>query len=196
MLPGSGTELKGKYPATDRNKVYLTGFMGSGKSTVGPILAGMLGCPFCDLDERIEQRAGMPIPEIFRKFGEPWFRELEKKELAKVAGEQRMVVALGGGAIIDPSNLRVVKNSGTLVYLKLPVEELYRRLKGCRERPLLCPPRSDGRQVEGRDLYRKIEDLLKKREPVYLQADYVVEAATVSPDECAELISSFLGGRR
>lgn len=172
-------------------KIYLTGFMGSGKTTVGPVLAGMMGCPFLDLDSRIEEEAGLTIPEIFRQYGETGFRRLESRVLRLVADGGPGVVALGGGAILDPQNLSLIRRTGVLIYLQVPTAELYRRLRDSEHRPLL-ESEKEGPERDNA-LYERIEVLMRAREPVYLEADYTVDSSDREPEELAEGILRLLG---
>lgn len=134
-------------PATARTSVFLVGFMGAGKSSVGRALGDRLNWVFEDLDDRIMQREGRSVAEIFRDSGESAFRQAEHATLRRVLEELRggvaRVVALGGGAFVQPDNIKLLKSAGVpTVFLDAPVEELWRR---CRrqaedagtERPLL-----------------------------------------------------------
>lgn len=117
--------------------IVLTGFMGTGKSTVGRILAERLGRPFVDTDALIEQHHG-PIPDIFAERGEERFRELEREVAADVAGRRGQVVATGGRLLLDPVNEAILGASGVIICLTASVEELVARLAGeAEERPLL-----------------------------------------------------------
>jgi shikimate kinase len=183
--------MTGSTPAVDP-KIYLTGFMGSGKSTIGPILAGYLGCEFIDLDSRIETEAGLTIPEIFKDSGEGAFRRLESAALRLEAAGERKVIALGGGAILDPDNLALIRRTGVLIYLQVPVPELFKRLQADQGRPLLKVDAADEKH-RNEIVYRRIENLLDLREPVYLKADHVLAAFGRNPEECAGDILNLLG---
>jgi shikimate kinase len=147
--------------------MLLVGFMGAGKSTVGGALAARLGCEFEDLDERIERREGRTVPEIFRDSGEAQFRRMERAALGELLEELRggvnKVVALGGGAFVQPANARLIEASGVpTVFLDAPAEELWRR---CCDQT-----REQGSQ---RPLLKSMEDfykLYKVRRPKYLKA--------------------------
>ncbi|HMK39397.1 MAG TPA: shikimate kinase, partial [Bacteroidota bacterium] len=105
-------------PASDRAaRIYITGFMGSGKSTVGPLLGASLGYAFIDLDTVIEAGEGKSIAEIFREKGEQEFRALERSALRLLSARSNIVVATGGGALTDPGSLSIVRQSGLSVYL-------------------------------------------------------------------------------
>lgn len=100
----------------DRN-LYLTGMMGSGKTTVGRILSRWLGVQFIDIDEELERRTGQSVAQIFEEKGEAYFRKLEKNVLKEIASTSGHVVATGGGALLDPENREVLNRSGFLIYL-------------------------------------------------------------------------------
>ena len=120
----------------DEKRIYLTGFMTSGKSTIGPILANVLGVDFYDLDKEIEREEKLSIVEIFEKHGEKYFRDSETRILAKLSKNNSIVVSLGGGTIIHKVNLDLMKSSGKVVYLKVSPDTLYKRLKNKIDRPL------------------------------------------------------------
>lgn len=115
--------------------VYLCGFMGSGKSTVGKLLAKRLGKEFIDLDDYIEEREGMSIPQIFEQKGEPYFREKESEALADLPASAG-VVATGGGTLLKKENGDKAKSLGTVVYIDAPFELCYERIKGDSNRPI------------------------------------------------------------
>ncbi|MEW6511345.1 MAG: shikimate kinase [Bacteroidota bacterium] len=156
-------------------RVYLAGFSGSGKSTVGPVLANALGFEFVDLDDEIERIAGVPIARLFRERGEQAFRSLERDTLREVSRRERIVVALGGGALADPSALAIVREGGVLVYLRAPLHEIIRRMSRKEDRPLLLAP--DGRRLSENLLRQRVSELLKIREPAYLTADVTVDTS-------------------
>lgn len=115
--------------------VYLCGFMGCGKSHIGRMLARELSMSFIDLDKYIVNAEKMTIPEIFDKFGEPHFRELEAKYIRELANG--CVVATGGGALINDETARYARESGISVYINTSFEECYRRIRGDKNRPLV-----------------------------------------------------------
>lgn len=115
--------------------VYLCGFMGCGKSTVGRQLAKKLGREFIDLDEYIEQREGMKISQIFAEKGEPYFRKIESKALADIPNSVG-VIATGGGALLSKENAKIAQEIGTVVYIEVPFEICYGRIKGDKSRPI------------------------------------------------------------
>jgi shikimate kinase len=160
--------------APNKNLIYLTGFMGSGKSTIGPILANTLGFSFVDIDKEIEHETGKKITEIFSDLGEEFFREVERSILRQLSRREGCVIALGGGTITNDVNLEIVKTTGTLIYLKVNVEQIYRRLRYKTDRPLLRPPSGPQAPLEESELRARILTLLEKREPFYTQADLIV----------------------
>jgi len=171
-------------------RTYITGFMASGKSTVGPLLAAALGRRFIDLDAVIESKEGESIPEIFRRRGEPDFRSLERRELGLLAARSGIVVATGGGALTDPGSMAIVRDSGVLVYLELPLETLLARLRGKTGRPMITA--DDGSPLDEAHLRERVTSLLRVREPAYRQADIIVDSGSVSPGETVSLIMKSL----
>jgi len=157
----------------DKKVVYLTGFMGSGKSTIGPILANTLGWNFYDLDNVIENKAGMKIKEIFDVYDEDHFRILERKTLLEISNNNKIVVSLGGGTIANQENLEILKKTGILFYLKLSSVSAYKRLKYKRDRPVLFSDMGESSTKE--DLINRINVLYEKRKIFYEQSDYIIE---------------------
>ncbi|HWR81709.1 MAG TPA: shikimate kinase [Candidatus Deferrimicrobium sp.] len=164
--------------------IFLAGFSGSGKSTIGPRLARRLKTDFYDADALIERRAGKSISRIFEDNGEPKFRKLESETIAKLAGSlhNRAVIALGGGALRNRTTERIVREHGLLVYLSCPVRELARRLMNAGNRPLL---RAEGgrRKAATSTLLDRIARLLKQRRPGYERADIRVSTAHKTVNE-------------
>jgi len=158
--------------------VYLIGFMGAGKSTVGRILGEALGMEFLDTDRLIVERAGLPIPEIFSRFGEEHFRALEREVIEEITGKRGLVVALGGGAPMDDENWRRLRESGVTVYLRESPEVLAARLADDDTRPLLVGHSGEARK-------ERIRSLLASRELRYLEAEVVVECRGRRPEEIA-----------
>lgn len=172
-------------------RLYLTGFMGSGKSTIAPLVADELGYSLYDLDAAIVERAGRSIPEIFEQSGETGFRQLEREMLETTAALDRTVVSLGGGAVTVGSNLDFVRRHGYLIYLKVPVDLLADRLYGAEGRPLLR--NEHGELLSRAQLRAKISNMLAERSSFYERADCIVDAGHPSPDETAKSILSALG---
>jgi shikimate kinase len=159
--------------------VYLVGFMGAGKSSVGARLAELLGWRFIDLDGRIEARAGESIRDLFRREGEPYFRMLEREELRRVSFEREAVVALGGGTFCSPENQAIVRATGASVYLEAPAEVLYARCAGWEGRPLFTT-------------LEAMHELLERRRPLYEQAHLKVPVLHLTVDEVAQRIVAAL----
>jgi shikimate kinase len=150
----------------NRKNIYLVGLMGAGKTTVGRQLARRTGRRFIDSDHEIEARTGVSIPTIFEIEGEPGFRRREAQVIAELARESDLVLATGGGVVLNPAN-RAALASGVVVYLNAPPEMLFERTRHDRNRPLL--------QVA--DPLAKIAELFAQRDPLYREiADVVVDA--------------------
>lgn len=118
--------------------IYLCGFMGCGKTTIGRIIARNNKMLYIDLDSYIEKKAGKTIPEIFEQDGEKAFRELETRYIAEISSEtSSTVIACGGGAMLNPENAEIAKSAGEVVFLNLPFETCYKRIAGDRNRPIV-----------------------------------------------------------
>lgn len=146
--------------------VALVGMMGAGKSSVGRRLASRLGVDFKDADSEIERAAGCPVSEIFERFGEPAFRDGERKVIARLLGERPHVMATGGGAFIDPATRARLKESAVTVWIKAPIDVLMARVTRRDTRPLL-------RNADPRGT---LERLLDQRAPIYAEADVTIES--------------------
>jgi shikimate kinase len=167
-------------------RIYLTGFMGSGKSTVGRRLAERLGLPFVDLDGEIEGRAGMTVREIFERHGEAVFRRMENEALRATLEIPDVVVATGGGTMVFESNFRLIQAGGLSVWLNPPFAAIVARVGalGKRDRPLFRD------ETQALALYRE-------RLPAYKRADLTVDvAADERPEEIAARIALRIGERR
>ena len=158
------------------DKIYLTGFMTSGKSTIGPILANVLGWSFYDLDNEIVKEQNKSIDEIFADLGEAAFREMETKKLREISCKQKCIIALGGGTVINGDNLAFIKNNGKLIYLKSSANSIYNRIKSKLDRPLFKDLVLENKPRE--DFVERIDQILNKREAYYNQADLIVETNT------------------
>ena len=174
----------------ENERIFLTGFMGSGKSTIGPILANVLGWNFYDLDKLIEQELCDSVDNIFAVHGEAFFRAKESEALKKLGNATKIVLALGGGTLTDKQNVEFVKNYGISIYLKSTPDEIFRRLKFRVDRPLLKS--KDGQPLPAFETKKKITELLEKREATYLLADiiYQIDNITVgqSVDDLVKLL--------
>lgn len=164
--------------------IYLTGFMGSGKSTAGPLLAHRLERPFVDLDREVECREKRSAHRIFTESGEPAFRRAEHRALAALSLRQHPVVATGGGILLSSENRRILSRTGVQVWFKCPLAELVRRMT----------------TVSGEDERRplwsgdpgELGHLLEQRTPAYAgTADLVVDAAA-EPEAVVTVITAWL----
>lgn len=167
-------------------RIYLTGFMGSGKTTVGRRLATRLGAPFVDLDQEIERRAGMTVRQIFERQGEPAFRQMEAEALRGTLELPDVVVAMGGGTMVFEGNFRLIRASGLSVWLNPPFATIAARIGGLgkADRPLFKD------EVQALALYRE-------RLPAYRRADLTVDVAPEEgPEEIAARIALMIGDRR
>jgi shikimate kinase len=150
----------------NQTNIYLIGLMGAGKTTVGRQLARRLGREFFDTDHEIVERTGVPIPTIFEIEGEDGFRRREAQTIEELTAMRGIVLATGGGVVLDPENRRRLHDTGWVVYLNVPPFLLYQRTRNDRNRPLL--------QVE--DPLARLEALHTQRDPLYREtAHWVVE---------------------
>ena len=153
--------------------IFLTGFSGSGKSTIGPLLANSLGYEFIDLDLAIEKEAGKSISSIFAEDGEPFFRNLEMLTLERLMAKNDLVISLGGGVLENEFSYALIRESGTLVYLKSPVKTLAKRLFNKTDRPLLKGEK--GAKLSYEEIEKKISAIFAQREARYESADIMIE---------------------
>lgn len=167
--------------------LFLVGPMGAGKSTIGRKLAQALDMQFCDCDREIEQRTGAAIPLIFELEGEAGFRRREKDMLNRLAHKKAVVVATGGGAVLDPENRALLKEHGQVVYLRASVDQQLARTARDQNRPLLQTP----------DPRARLESLLRERDPLYREvADIVVDTNGRSVHGVVNELLARLGRRR
>jgi shikimate kinase len=162
--------------ALGSRSIVLVGMMGAGKSSIGRRLAGRLGIPFIDADTEIEGAAGMTIPEIFEKHGEPYFRAGEARVIARLLDNGPQVLATGGGSIMDPQTRALIGQKGISIWLKADIDVLLKRTKRRNDRPLV----------------EKIKDLLPVREPIYAQADIVIQSRDEPHETIIDEIMSLL----
>ncbi|TKG88758.1 shikimate kinase [Puteibacter caeruleilacunae] len=161
-------------------RIYLIGYMGSGKTTLGRRLAEMLNLSFLDMDKFIEEKYFRSIPQIFAEEGEDGFRDKEHKALKEVAGFHDVIISTGGGAPCFFDNMDIMNNSGVTFYLDIPADELAKRLmKSKNERPLI-----KGKSEE--ELIAFIDETLRKRNEFYKQAHYCVYGRNIQPEEIIE----------
>ena len=174
-------------------RVYLTGFMASGKSTVGPLLADRLGYRFVDLDWLVRARTGRTIPELFAE-GESVFRAAEADALRETTGGEGLVVSTGGGTLVRPANLAVARAAGPVVWLRTSVPTVVRRVGRNRGRPLLTD--AAGRPLHGEALTARVRDLLAAREPLYALADLAIDADGSAEAVARDAAEALAGWRR
>jgi len=170
------------WPVDDMN-IVLVGYRCSGKTTVGKALAEKLGRVFVDTDEVIQQDAGSTIEEMVSKKGWECFREIEKRVIQEVSGMDLLVIATGGGALMDQENVRNLKENGWIVWLKADAHVLHKRMKRDEKRGKTRP------SLTGADSLQEIEQVLAGRLPFYEGAgDFTVEADRLSIPQAAALI--------
>ncbi len=165
----------------EKKKIFLVGFMGSGKSTVGKLLARKLRIPFVDIDEEIEIREGLSIPQIFSLKGEPYFRKLELEVLKDVTlSLPSFVMATGGGLGANPQAMDFMKRHGIVIWLDIPFETFLKRTGKDENRPLLSKPKGE------------LKKLFETRKKVYSQADLKIESQR-SVEQTVQKILSEIG---
>ncbi len=170
--------------------VYLTGFMASGKSTIGPILANTLGWDFFDLDKLVEKTAHKTIRKIFEENGEEYFRKLETETLKNTTQLEKYIIALGGGTIASEVNLEIIKSSGFLIYLESSSEETYKRLRFKRDRPALLFEGDD--EPSKAEYLKKINSLLQDRIKFYNHADVKLNTDNIPVGKTVDRLSEII----
>ncbi len=165
--------------------IALVGFMGTGKSTIAALLAKKLQAGYVDLDEKIEEKEGMKIVDIFSQKGESYFRKVEKDIVAEISLNEGKIIACGGGVVLNEENVKNIKKSGFMICLEAAPEVILKRTENYKHRPLL--------NVD--DPESKIKELLKKRKPYYSKADYTVDTSRLSAQEVVAEILGWLEGK-
>jgi len=163
----------------DDSPIFLIGFMGAGKTTVGRELARLLDYAFLDLDELIARQVGKSVQEIFAELGEAEFRRLEREAIRSCKQLTRAVVALGGGAYESEKNRALLRDIGRTIWLDCPLEVCFERIRGDTSRPLLGDEKA-------------MSKLLEQRRTAYAEADQAVQAGEGSPDQIAIEIVNWL----
>src|SRR5580693_1650039 len=158
--------------------IVLVGMMGAGKTSVGRRLAAKLGLPFVDADAEIEAGAQMTVPEIFERFGEAYFREGERKVIARLLTSGPMVLATGGGAFMNATTRENIARHGVSIWLKPSFDILLARVRKKSNRPLL-------RTANPEETLRR---LLEERSPIYALADFTIESLDAAHDSVVEAI--------
>jgi len=168
-----------------RGRVALIGLRGGGKSTLGPLLAAALDCPFIELDREIEQQSGMALAEIFEMFGQSTFRRMERAALERaLQTHPRVVLATGGSLVTEPGTYELLSSSCRTVWLKADPEEHMRRVV---EQGDLRPMANNDRAMD--DLVA----ILTSREPLYAKADLILDTAGKTPDQSLQELLGLLG---
>ena len=163
---------------SDVPNIVLTGFMGTGKTTVGRMLADRLNIPFLDMDAMIEAREGRSISDIFSVEGEPHFRAIERRLVTELSARRGLVIATGGGVVTDPDNVRAFEASGLLVCLDAAPETILARIAHETHRPLLAAP----------DRETRVRDLLAKRRAAYDAVAFHVDTDALTPAQVVDRI--------
>lgn len=158
--------------------IVLTGFMGTGKTEVGRKLARLLDLRLIDIDTEIENSEQMSINDIFKKFGEPRFREIETEMVRKVSMKKNVIVSTGGGVVLKDENMSALRQNGLVICLNAGPETIFKRLQDNSDRPLLRV----GNPLE------KIRELLDIRRPCYEKADIMIDTDNKTPSQIAEEI--------
>lgn len=157
--------------------LILCGMMGAGKTTVGIKIAETVGLRWYDIDDVIVENHGK-ISDIFKRYGEEYFRKLETETVAKLSQKDGLVISVGGGLVLKEENVELLKRNGRIVYLRAGLETLERRLSTDSTRPLL--------QTDGETLRERLTRLLKERAPIYERvADYIVDVDGKTPEKIA-----------
>lgn len=161
--------------------IVLTGYMGSGKSTVGKLLAKKLGCRFIDVDEAIESKEKMSITDIFKKEGEEGFRNIESDVIEELSHLKNTVIATGGGAVLRKKNIDVLRKNGVIILLKTDLDTIVSRVLANDKRPLAKNKTKE-----------EIQASIKAREPYYNNNDFACEISGKSPLQvCADIIDIY-----
>lgn len=171
--------------ALGRRPIVLVGLMGSGKTAIGRRLAQRLGLEFVDSDTEIERAAGLTIPEIFARYGEPYFRDGERRVVARLLAQGSRVIATGGGAFMGEETRARIREAGVSIWLKADLEVLWRRVRKRNHRPLL----------QNTDPEAMLKKLMNERDPVYAMADIAVVSREGPHDIVVEDILAALESR-
>jgi shikimate kinase len=169
-----------------KKTVVLVGMMGSGKTAVGGALARLLGVPFLDSDHEIVVAANLSIPEIFERYGEPFFREKETQIITRLLESGPSILSTGGGAFLAPENREIISRMGVAVWLRADLDLLWQRVRHKGTRPLLRTA----------DPLATLRQLCESRGPVYARADLVADAdAEYTIEEMADEVAAVLATR-
>lgn len=152
--------------------IVLVGLMGSGKTNVGRRLAARLGLQFRDADAEIEKAAGCTIAELFARYGEPQFRDEERRVMRQLLAADPLVLATGGGAFMDAETRSILRREAVSIWLRCGLPTLLQRVLSCKDRPLL----------QDSDPAAVMQRLVQERDPTYAEADLVIDSADESPE--------------
>jgi len=165
------------------NNIFIVGLMGSGKTSIGKLLAKKTGRLFIDIDNEIIKESDMTITEIFNKFGENYFRDLEHKILSKAKSTENHVISTGGGIILKLENIKIMKNSGTIIFLDIDVETQLSRVKNKKNRPLL----------DGDNMIGNLVNIKKERDYIYKNiSDYIISISEKNKSEIVGEIQNYI----
>ena len=176
-------KISNKRDHAPKKTIVLVGIMGAGKSTVGKILADRLGMRFIDADQEIERAAGCTITDFFEKYGEVEFRKGEERVISRILAGEPCVLATGGGAFMSEATRLLIKKIATSVWLRVSFEVLAKRLEKRSDRPLL----------QTADPQQTLKALIKKRYPIYNDADFIVDAKNDGVDITVSKVVECLG---
>ena len=176
-------KISNKRDHAPKKIIVLVGIMGAGKSTVGKILADRLGMQFIDADQEIEHAAGCTITDFFEKYGEVEFRKGEERVISRILAGEPCVLATGGGAFMSEATRLLIKKMATSVWLRVSFEVLVKRLEKRSDRPLL----------QTTDPQQTLKALIKKRYPIYNDADFIVDAENDGVDITVSKVIECLG---
>ena len=176
-------KISNKRDHAPKKTIVLVGIMGAGKSTVGKILADRLGMRFIDADQEIERAAGCTITDFFEKYGEVEFRKGEERVISRILAGEPCVLATGGGAFMSEATRLLIKKIATSVWLRVSFEVLAKRLEKRFDRPLL----------QTADPQQTLKTLIKKRYPIYNDADFIVDAENDGVDITVSKVVVCLG---
>ena len=171
--------------ALGQRSIVLVGMMGAGKSTIGRRLSARLGLPFLDADAEIELAHRLSIPDIFEKYGEPYFRDGEVRVIARLLESGPAVIATGGGAVMRQETRDRIREKAVSIWLKADSDIIMRRVKRRSDRPLL----------QTTDPEATVERLIREREPIYRQADVTVWSRDVPHEKIVDECMAALYGR-
>ena len=168
-------------------KIYLLGYMASGKTKLGKELSSLTGFSFWDLDEVFEERYRIGIVDFFEKYGEEAFRQIESQLLTETENLENTIIATGGGTPCSEENIRFIKSEGISIYIRMDTKELFLRLKNVKKkRPMI-------KDVPMTGLENFIIEQLKERDPFYLQADYIIDGPYPDLNKMVDLIREIKG---